>query len=275
MTGGPFKIYLVSDATGNTLKTLAQSCLSQFEGVETNISTYSLISDEKKLDDILSVIKKNPGLVLYTIPNQSLHKKLNDFCKEQNIICFDMLKAPLKVMSDFFNKNSVAKPGEKSKFDDRIITKIVAIEYTLKFEEENPNLSELDKADVILVGPSRTSKTTAAIYLANKEFKVASFTFYPDKNLPEDIFRLKDKLIIGFIAKPERLIELRRSRLRMFDPFVQTDYLDEKSVEEEIIKARRLYTENFWQTIDITNRAMEDICQDIIEIMKKKQGMTR
>jgi len=265
-----FQIYLISDATGNTLKTMAQSCLSQFENIEVNISSYPLISSNEKLASVLAKIKVNPGLVLYTMPNKALSDILENFCLKNDIPCYDILETPLKVMSAFFKIDSQAKPGEKHKFDDETISKIIAIEYALKFEKQNPDLSELDKADIILIGPSRTSKTPTSVYLANKDLKVAVFTLFPDKKLPTEVFAQKNKLVIGLIAKPERLIELRRSKLKIFDPFIQTEYLDSSAVEEEVMKARKLYADNGWHIIDITTKSIEDICDDILFMLKRK-----
>lgn len=264
-----FEIYLISDATGNTLKTLAQSCLSQFENIQMNVHSFPLVSNEERLNEAISAIKKKPGLVLYTIPYNNLCNILEKFCLEEDIACYDILETPLKVMSAFFKVESHINPGEKHKFDDDTVSKIVAMEYALKYNQHNPDLSELNLADIILVGPSRTSKTPTSVYLANQSLKTASFTFYPDKDLPDELFEIKNKLIIGLIAKPERLIEFRRNRLKVFDPFIQTDYLDDSSVEEEVMKARKLYADNSWPTLDITGRALEDVCDEIIDMLNK------
>lgn len=265
MTDKVFEIYLVSDATGNTLKTLTASCLSQFENIEVNINGFPLTSNDEKIDIVLSSLEKKPGLVLFTLPRESLKERLEKFCLAKDIPCFDMLATPLKVLSAFFEVDSREKPGAQYSYDDNVINKIVAIEYALKFDTPNPSFSDLDQADVILVGPSRTSKKPISIYLASHEIKVASITLYPDKELPEEIFNLKGKLIIGLKARPDLLVNFRRHRLKIFDPFMQPEYLNEDLVEEEIMLAKKLYKENSWPVIDITNKSLEEICEDIIE----------
>ncbi len=272
MTDNKFQIHLVSDSTGNTLNTIAQACLSQFDDVQVELHAWPLTTSCEQIDSIVDLVKKNPGLVLYTMVEPEMAARLEELCDENNIKTFNILMAPIKILESFFNAEFKAHPGEKHKHDIVSISRLVAMEYALKFEEGKADMRELEKADLVLVGPSRTSKTPTCVYLANKGIKAANITIFTDKPLPDELFKLKDKLIVGLTAKPERLVELRRNRLKIFDTFIQTDYLDQNAVEDEIAAARKIYTDNAWPILDVTNRSIEDVCDDIITLIRKHQN---
>jgi len=235
---------------------------------------WPLTSSLEQVDLIVEAAKENSGLILYTLVEPEMVTKIEKRCSEESVPCLSVLEAPLKLLSEFFKKDYRSEPGLKHKPQGISFVRMAAVDYALKFDEGNKdNIEDLKEADVIIVGPSRTSKTPTCIYLANKCIKAANLPFSKEEEFSKEVVALKDKLIVGLIAKPERLVDLRRNRLKVFDTFIQSDYLDKTAIEEEIKNARKFYSNNSWPIIDVTNRSVEDVCDDII-FMLKTRGQT-
>jgi len=265
-----FQIYLVSDSTGGTLENFMAACLGQFEGVDLDIHMWPLTSSFEQIDLIVDAAKENSGIIFYTLVEHELAAKMEKSCKEKNIQCLYILDDAMNMLSEFFHKEYKSEPGLKQRPSQISFDRMRAVDYALRFDEGKNNIEDLEEADVIIVGPSRTSKTPTCIYLANKCVKAANLPFTREADFPHEVLALKDKLIIGLVAKPERLVDLRRNRLKVFDTFIQSDYIDKTAIEEEIKNARKFYSNNAWPVIDVTNRSVEDVCDDIIFMLKTR-----
>jgi regulator of PEP synthase PpsR (kinase-PPPase family) len=264
------QIHLVSDSTGNTLNTLMAACLSQFDDVNVDIHSWPLTTSLEQVDSIVATVRENPGLILYTLADPEMMKRMEAKAKEAELTCFAVMTETLKVLGKFLAKDYRSRPGIKHLGDQNSLLRMEAVDYAMRFDDRQAAISEFVLADVIIVGPSRTSKTPTCIFLANKGIKAANIPFFGEKEFPKELAKMKEKLIIGFTAKPERLIDWRRSRLKVFDTFIETEYLSKEAVEGEIINARKFYAENGWPVIDVTNRSVEDVSDDIITMLKSR-----
>ncbi len=269
-----FHLYLVSDATGTTLQGLSRAALSQFEGIEPTERFWPMIRSEMQLDRAISDIQKNPGPVLFTFVDKKLRRKLQAACAELDVPCMPVLDPILRTMSSYLGLQSKGVPGLQHSLDEAYFDRIDAVDFALSYDDGR-NLEGLEEADVILVGVSRTSKTPTCIFLARRGIRAANIPLVPNVPFPDRISEFKKPLFIGLTESPKRLENLRRSRLQAEDDhkhYTENEYLDLEAIEEEIRKARRLFTKNKWPVIDVTRKSVEETTAEIYALLQRHKG---
>ena len=265
-------IHLVSDATGGTLQGLARACLAQFELPEPPLERFwNLIRSPEQLALVIESIRKAPGLVLYTLVDETLEKELKKACRESKIPCISVLDPIIKGFSSHFGLEASGRPGRQYKLDEAYFDRIDALDFALHFDD-GQMLKGLEEADVVLVGASRTSKTPTCIYLAHRGVRAANVPFVPNVPFPQEVFDAKGPLIIGLTEVPERLVEVRKARLRSESGEIDarlasSDYLTLEAVEAEMRAAKRLYVDNNWPVIDVTRRSVEETAGEIMTLL--------
>ncbi len=269
-----FNMYLVSDATGTTLQGLARAALAQFEGINPSERFWPMIRSEAQLDRAIADIQKTPGPVLFTFVDKKLRRKLQAACAELDVPCMPVLDPILRSMSSYLGLPSQGVPGLQHALDDAYFKRIDAVDFALAFDDGR-HIEGLDDADVILVGVSRTSKTPTCIFLARRGIKAANIPLVPSVPFPEQVAELKKPLFIGLTESPKRLENLRRSRLHADDDnkhYDENDYLDLERIEEEIRKARRLFSKYKWPVIDVTRKSVEETTAEIYALLQRHKG---
>lgn len=268
-----FYIHLVSDSTGTTLHGLARACLAQFEEVEPTEKFWNMIRSEKQLGIVLNGIKMMPGPVLFTLVDKGLRRKLKAFCREMKLPCIPVLDPIIKGLSVHLGQEAKGMPGLQHQLNDEYFDRIDAVDFALH-HDDGRLLDGLDEADVILVGVSRTSKTPTCMYLANRGVRAANIPLVPGVEFPEKITDRTDALFVGLTESPRRLAEIRKNRLssenEIIDPYMRENkYLDQDEIEQEIRKARRLFTHHKWPVIDVTKRSVEETAAEIITLLTR------
>ncbi|MBT4989566.1 MAG: kinase/pyrophosphorylase [Rickettsiales bacterium] len=258
-------LHLISDSTGETLISMSRAVLSQFANIEVNEHVWSLVRGEVKVDKIIESIRKNPGIVLYTILDERLLKKLVEYCEANNLPCIAALDNIIHKFSRYIGEDVVNHPGRQYKLDDDYFNRIDAINFTIS-HDDGQKLQDVEKSDVIIVGPSRTSKSPTCIYLAYRGIKAANVPFVHEVVFSKKISELKNKLVVGFSIDPEILIQIRKTRMRNIGAGEGFSYIDIYKVKEEILAARRLYLENNWPIIDISRKSVEETATSIIQM---------
>ena len=257
-------LHLVSDATGETINSVSRACMVQFEGVEPIEHAWTLIRTKGQLEKVLAGIAENLGPVLFTIVNDELRTGLMDGCRDLGVPCIPVLDPVIHALADHFNVAVSGLPGLQHALDAEYFKRIDAMNYALSHDDGQMG-RDLDKADVVLVGVSRTSKTPTCIYLANRGIKAANVPIVPGCPLPDELFGLSRPLVVGLTKDPARLVQLRRNRLRMIsESGEETDYTDLQSVREEVALARRMCSKHGWPVIDVTRRSIEETAATII-----------
>ncbi len=260
-------IYLISDSTGETVSIVARSVYARFENIEFQESRWALIRTNKQIDNIIFLIKKNPGLILYTMINKKLEKYLQKRCSEINITAHPILDNTIKALKDSFELKTKNEqiPGKQHKLSEDYFDRIEALQYAIA-NDDGQSL-EKEKADIILFGVSRTSKTPTSIYLANKGIKVANIPFVLKQNL--DLTNIsKNTLVIGLFTSVERLQQIRISRLKTLKENKKTDYIDLDFLKREVKEAKNICIRNNWTTIDVTKKSIEEIAATVLEYYK-------
>lgn len=268
-------LHLISDSTGGTLASVAKACLAQFEGVETEQHFWPLIRSVRQLDAVIEGLKANPGIALYTLVDEQIAVALEKACRALRIPAVSVLKPVLDVMSHSFHMQSLAEPGLQHKLNEEYFARMDAVDYALHHDDGQKQNYELDRADVILVGVSRTSKTPTCIYLANRGVKAANVPLVPGIPFPEHVLALKKPLFVALTASSERLVDIRRNRLQHLGERRETDYLDPDKVAAEVKDARRLYAKMGWPVIDVTRRSVEETAAEILSLLERHRERQR
>ena len=265
-----FHLHLVSDSTGDTLLSLASAALSQFEGVECDRHIWPMIRSDVHMAPVIAAIENNPGLVMFTLVDHNLREMLTDECRRLQVPCVPVLDPIIGALENFLGAESRELPGRQHVMDADYFERIDAIHYSLS-HDDGQAVDDFHRADVVLVGISRTSKTPTCMYLANRGLKAANIPMVPGIPLPDEIFNLQDVLVVGLTASPDRLVHIRRNRLQYLNQDENTEYVDIQAVKEEVVNARRLFDRNGWPKIDVTRRSIEETAAAIIGLHTQRQ----
>ncbi|WP_262031207.1 pyruvate, water dikinase regulatory protein [Microvirga sp. Mcv34] len=259
-----FHLHLVSDSTGETLITVARAVVAQYEGVAAIEHVYPLVRSNTQLERVISEIETAPGIVLYTLVEQDLAHRLEEVCRNTGSPHLSVLEPVHALLSSYLGTHSTARPGAQHMLNAEYFKRIDAMNFTLLHDDGHlPH--DLDDADVILVGVSRTSKTPTAIYLANRGLKTANIPLVPGVPPPSVLETARKALIVGLVATPERIVQIRQNRLLSLNADDDTSYVDRDAVAEELAASRRLFARNGWPVIDVTRRSIEETAAAIID----------
>ncbi len=261
-------LHLVSDATGETLQMVANAAKTQFLGYDPHEFIWSMVRTPEQIHKVIVSIQKNPGVVLYTLVDENLQRELFTSCKALNIPCVDVLEPTMKTLRAHLDEESQNQPGRQHKLDEEYFKRIDAMHFCLA-HDDGQLFSELEKADVVLVGVSRTSKTPTCMYLANKGIRAGNVPWVPGVEPPEILKNLKNPIIIGLTNSVKRLVELRTNRLNQIKEQTNTNYINENFVREEVTEARKFFLKQGWSIIDVTGRSIEETAAKILQIINQ------
>jgi regulator of PEP synthase PpsR (kinase-PPPase family) len=272
-TGSFFHLHLVSDATGETLTTVARAATAQYTKMSPVEHVYPLVRTQKQLDRALTEIEEAPGIVLYTLLEEDLVKRLEDHCRELSLPCLSILGPVLQLMRSYLGTETSHRVGAQHTLNAEYFKRIDALNYTM-LHDDGQHIEELEQADVVLVGVSRTSKTPTSIYLANRGIKTGNFPLVPGITVPALVEELANPLVVGLYASPERIVQIRQNRLLGLKAN-QDDgqYVDQKAVAEEIMLSRRLCARHNWPIIDVTRRSIEETAAAVLKLLADRRRL--
>lgn len=262
-----FHLHLVSDATGETLIAVSRAVTAQFQGVASIEHVYPLVRNETQLQRAIAEIAASPGIVLYTLVDKQLTSMLEKACLEIGSPFLSVLQPIFESFQAYLGTVSTSRPGAQHMLNAEYFQRIDALNFTM-MHDDGQTSDNLNNADVLLLGVSRTSKTPTSIYLANRGVKTANIPLVPGVNPPEYIYNLERPLIVGLIASPERIVQIRQNRLLGLNAQQDTNYVDRLAVAEEIAESRLLFRRNGWPMIDVTRRSIEETAAAIIDLLK-------
>lgn len=267
-----FHLHLVSDSTGETLMTVSRAATAQYENVQEIEHVYPLVRTQKQLDRILNEIEAAPGIVLYTLVDTELATRLERSCKDLGIPIVNILAPVFSVFQSYLNVTQTHRIGGQHELDAEYFKRMEALNYTM-IHDDGQIWEDLESADIVLLGISRTSKTPTCIYLANRGIKAANVPLIPDIPLPPMVTSLKKPLIVALIASAERIQQIRRNRvLSLHSENYNETYVDRKEIAREINMTRRLCSENDWPLIDVTRRSIEETAAEIMGLFREKKA---
>lgn len=277
-------LHLVSDSTGETVTTVARAGVSQFEGVVPVEHVWSFVRTRAQVDQVLSMVRALPGVVIFTLVSPELRQALQEGCRSLNTPCVAILDGVLGALSSLLGAESRPQIGRQHAMDAGYFSRIEAMNFMLH-HDDGQCAWELEQADVVLVGVSRTSKTPTSIYLANRGIKVANVPVVPDCPLPAELETLTRPLIVGLTISPEPLVQIRMNRLRQLRLELdeqalgrsrfEGDYAELEQVRAELVYARRLFARHGWPVIDVTRRSVEETAAAIFQLMQARRTAGR
>jgi [pyruvate, water dikinase]-phosphate phosphotransferase / [pyruvate, water dikinase] kinase len=266
-------LHLVSDATGETLNTIARATTVQFEHVQILYHRWSLIRTRFQLHRVLEGVEADPGPVLSTLVDKALRMDLDTACLQLGVPVVHVLDPVMNLLQEAIGQPAGARPGRQYVLNADYFHRIDAMHYVLA-HDDGQSQAGLAQADVVLVGVSRSSKTPTCFYLANRGIKAANIPLVPGLPEPEFLHHLSVP-VIGLTLEPRALIDIRRHRLRLIasqDSAAMvrqnsTEYVDEEAVKAELLWARRLCNRCSWPVIDVTRRSIEETAATVLQLM--------
>ena len=270
MTTQDIHIHLVSDSTGETVHQIARACLAQFPNVTSTEHVWTLVRSEGHLDAIFTGVEKSPGLLLMSIIDESLRQKIEDRCIENNIPHVSVLDPVVQLFGDVLGQTSQNLPGRQRKLDTEYFKRIAAVDFAVA-HDDGLNMGNLAKADILLVGVSRTSKTPTSMYLAHRGYRVANYALVPNVDFPIHHLDGLDLFVVGLTNDPKRLSQVRKTRQIAMSDTQNNNYAEFEAISEEVRQARRLFTANNWPVIDVTRRSVEETAAAVIQLHTRWQ----
>ncbi|WMS44278.1 pyruvate, water dikinase regulatory protein [Acuticoccus sp. MNP-M23] len=264
-------VHLVSDSTGETLMTASRAAVARYEEVEAIEHIYPLVRSDRQIDRVLSEIEDAPGIVMFTLVDPQVLERLQAKCGELGLPCIDVLDPLVAVFQSYLNVQKAARVGAQHSLDAGYFRRIEALNFAMR-HDDGALPDNIDDADVVLVGVSRTSKTPTSIYLANRGVRTTNLPIVTGLAMPPNIFQAKTALVVGLTASPERIVALRENRvLTMSNEQISSAYVNRQEVAKEITFARKLCAENGWPLIDVTRRSIEETAAAIVALLTDKR----
>jgi len=270
-TASYFHLHLVSDATGETLITVARAAAAQYATVSPIEHIYPLVRSEKQLDRVLAEIEASPGIVLYTLLDPDLTERLEKKCRDLGLPFMSILGPVLNLFQSYLGAETTHRVGAQHTLNAEYFKRIDALNYTM-LHDDGQHVDDLEHADVVLIGISRTSKTPTSIYLANRGVKTANVPLVPGTSVPPELERLTRPLVVGLLASPERIVQIRQNRLLGLRAARDDDlYVDRDAVADEVAFSRRLCAKHNWPLIDVTRRSIEETAAAVLKLLSDRR----
>ena len=262
-----YKIYLISDSTGETLERIFFAIKAQFKNIEYKVLSYSFTRNENQIDKIISEVITDPNsIILYTIVDNNLAKFLANTCDQKKIPCFGVLGSLILSFSKLFNQKASHEPSGQHVLNEEYYNRIEAIQFTMNHDDGNL-LKDVEKSEIILLGVSRTSKTPTSIYLANKWFKTSNIPLVNKNSLPKSLINNPNATcVVGLNTEPKRLADLRKNRMSSLKETENKFYTDIENIKKEVEEAKNTFKKYKWPSIDVTRKSVEETAASIIKI---------
>ncbi|WP_026692867.1 pyruvate, water dikinase regulatory protein [Peribacillus kribbensis] len=256
-------IYVVSDSVGETAELVTKAAASQFKGYEIIIKRIPYVETQSNIDQVIQLAKKNSGIIAYTLVKPETRMHMKEMAEREDIFAYDIIGPLIDNLQNCFESQPLYEPGMVRKLDDDYFKRVEAIEFAVKYDDGRDPRGIL-RADIVLVGVSRTSKTPLSQYLAHKRLKVANVPVVPEVDPPEELFLVPPSKCIGLKISPEKLNNIRRERLKILGLNDQAIYANMERIKEELAYFDRIVARLKCPVIDVTNKAVEETANTII-----------
>lgn len=266
-----FHLHLISDATGETLVAVGRAAAAQYKHSHAIEHIHSVVRTQGLAERALAEIEQSPGIVLYTLVDHALAKILEEGCRKLGVPCLSILEPVLNAFQSYLGTRSEGRSGAQHVLDAEYFRRIDALNFSLA-HDDGQHIESVEEADVMLVGVSRTSKTPTAIYLANRGVKAANFPLVHGAPVPEALLKSTRPLVVGLVASPDRIVQIRQHRVLAMKSDELTDsYVDRDIVTEEIAWSRKLCARQAWPVIDVTRRSIEETAAAVMALLSSRK----
>lgn len=259
-------VYILSDSVGETAELVIKAGLTQFDNDDYHIHRVPYVEDTQVIDDTLKVVAENQGIVGFTLVDPELRRYVNKQAKEMNIEAIDIMGPMMSSMERVFKKPPRLEPGLVHKLDEDYFKRVEAIEFAVKYDDGR-DMRGISRADIVLIGVSRTSKTPLSQYLALKSLKVANVPIVPEVDPPEELFTLDPNKFIGLSITPQKLNDIRKERLKALGLGDHATYANIKRIDEELVYFNSIVKKIGCNVIDVSNKAVEETANIILKMI--------
>jgi regulator of PEP synthase PpsR (kinase-PPPase family) len=266
-----FHVHLVSDSTGETLNAMAKAVVARFDGVIPIEHIYALVRSDKQMERVLEEVAASPGVVLHTLVDRELREQLEEGCRALDMPQIAALDPLVSALSRYLGAALSTRVGAQHALDTDYFNRIAALDYAMAHDDGQGTTEQLESADVVLCGVSRTSKTPTCIYLAHRGVRAANVPLVPGQEDGERLVGLKRPLIVGLTVSPDRLVQIRKNRLDGLNANRASTYVDHDAVRDETVKARRAFERRGWPVIDVTRRSIEETAAAVINLLNERR----
>lgn len=265
-----FHLHLISDATGETLTTMAKAAAVQYSQVRPIEHVHPLVRTPKQLERVLKEVEQSPGIVLYTIVKSELIEAIERRCRELKVPSLHVLQPIMRVFESYLGAPQTPVVAGQHTVDADYFRRIDALNFAMA-HDDGQLPQDLNTADIIILGISRTSKTPTSIYLAQRGYKTANLPLVPGIEPPVALTGPHSAFVVGLVASPERIAEIRRNRVRMLADRNLDEYVDRSQIANELTYSRRLCAKHAWPVIDVTRRSIEETAATIIRLLHDRE----
>ena len=269
-TASYFHLHLVSDSTGETLTTIAKAASVQYPQIKAIEHMYPLVRTTRQLERVMQEVASAPGIVLFTIVNRELVGQLEARCRELNVPSLHVLDPIMQVFESYLGASKTPVVAGQHTLDAAYFRRIDALNFAMAHDDgQLPD--DLNEADIIVLGISRTSKTPTSIYLAQRGFRTSNVPIVPSVPLPSVLMGPHNALVVCLVASPDRIAEIRRNRVRFLADRDMGAYVDRDQIAQEVNHSRRLCAKHGWPVIDVTRRSVEETAATIIKLYHDRE----
>ena len=245
---------------------VSRAVIAQYAGVSAMEHIYPLIRTRDALDRAIAEIETAPGIVLYTLVDRDFTQRLENACRDAGAPALSVLGPIVDFFHNYIGMDVTPRPGAQYTLNTDYFRRIDALNFTME-HDDGANVQNYEEADVVLLGISRTSKTPTSIYLANRGLKTANLPMVPGVEVPPSVRTLIHPLVIGLLATPDRIVQVRRSRVLAHGEHFP-NYVDRNQITDEINSSRRFFERQGWPTIDVTRRSIEETAAAIMDLLR-------
>jgi len=266
-------IYALSDSIGETAELVARATASQFGIDNIDIIRVPYVNSVRQIKEVLKSAASTNSVVCHTLVSPQLRAAMAELAKANSVRTVDIMGPMIHAVQETTDLTPKLQPGLMHKLDQEYYRRVEAVEFAVKYDD-GKNPWGIPKADIVLIGVSRTSKTPLSMYLAHKRIKVANVPLVPEVPPPQELFQIPSKRIVGLVINPEKLNEIRAERLRTMGLGSDATYASIERINEELAHAKAIMNKLCCPVIDVSNKAIEEIANKILAIVQKAAQQT-
>jgi len=262
-------VFLVSDSLGETAELVARAAASQFNGHRATFHRFPYVDRMETIETIVRRAREEPrSLIVHTLILEDLRRALNEKAQAAGIPVVDIMGPMMAAWMRVAERPPRLQPGLRHRLDEEYFRRVEAVEFAVKYDDGKDPRGLL-QADIVLLGVSRTSKTPVSMYLAHRMYKVANVPLIPEVEPPPELYKVPRNRLVGLIIRPEALQRIRRERLKAIGLDEDASYGSMQRIQEELAYAQRIFRELGCPVIDVTNKAVEETANQVLEILAR------
>lgn len=261
-------VFVVSDSVGETADLVARAAIAQFGGSSVELRRYPMVDDRASLRDVIETARKGPSLIAFTIIVPEVRAELKTLTVQYGIPAVDIMGPMLDGLAAILGRAPILEPGLVHKLDEDYFRRVEAVEFAVKYDDGKDPRGFL-RADVVLLGVSRSSKTPVSMYLAHRRTKVANLPLVPEVSLPRELFQVSPRKVVGLRVAPDKLHDIREERVRTMGLKSDANYANIERILMELDYAEEVFKKVGCPVIDVTNKAVEETAVRVLEIINR------